>query len=442
MDGQTRNDAYLEFLREYPKTGPGTRAGEMLRQYWHPVCLSDDLKDLPYGVRMLGEDLVAFRGADGTPALLGRTCPHRCASLEYGQVRPEGLRCSYHGWTFDARGRCLDMPLEPADSRLKDEVAHVWYPAEEWGGLIWCYMGADKETPPPLPRIDILARDDGELVLSRGDVRAHSYLSFLENVADMGHVYTLHMLAPGTVPDEVAPYCDMTVDAEWRNTRHETFETSYGMKCVVVHDTGDPGTKFVNTWSIALPTHFRFGGISAGLPPDFTDDRREGGGLLRIIDDTHFEIFRYTLIRPGNFRVTFFPRAGDIARGLAEGMTGTVERKDYDFREYPAWEGRPPVEDFVIQSSQGAIPPYEKEFLGTSDKGVVLMRRIWRRAMEDVAEGRPARQPVTDNEGVVEVDTFKGHARVEEIRLGPENMPSSRDGRGLIRDANGDPVFG
>lgn len=441
MDGQVRNEAYLEFLREYPRTGPGTRAGDMLRHYWHPVCLSEDLKDLPYGVRMLGEDLVAFRLHDGSPALIARTCPHRCASLEYGQVRTAGLQCSYHGWTFDGRGNCVDMPLEPADSTLKNEVHQLWYPAEDWGGLIWCYMGADKETPPPLPRIDILDRADGEIILSRGDVRAHSYLSFLENVADMGHVYLLHMLVPGTVPDEVAPYCNMTVDAEWRTARHESFETHYGMKSVVVHDTADPQTKFVNTWSIAMPTHFRFGGISAGLPPDFTDDRREGGGLIRIIDDTHFEIFRYTLIRPGNFRATFFPRASETSRGLAEGLSGTLEKKAHDFREFPAWEGRPPAEDFVIQSSQGAIPPYEKEFLGTSDAGVVLMRRIWRKSMDDVARGEPAKQMITDNEGVLHVDTFKGFATPDEIRLGPENMPSSENGAGLIRDENGDLVF-
>ena len=112
-------ESYREFLREFPKTGPGTRGGAMLRRYWHPVCLSTDLKDIPYAVRMLGEDLVAYRGADGAVGLLGVKCAHRCASLEYAHIRDNGLQCSYHGWTYDTRGRCVDMPLEPIDSTVK-----------------------------------------------------------------------------------------------------------------------------------------------------------------------------------------------------------------------------------------------------------------------------------------------------------------------------------
>ncbi len=196
----TRRNDYAEFLQEFPKTGPGTRAGEMLRRYWHPVCLSSDLKDIPYAVRMLGEDLVAFRGADGVVGLVGKQCPHRCTSLEYAQIRDNGLQCSYHGWTFDQRGRCVEMPLEPADSKAKDRIQHIWYPVEEWGGAVWTYMGPDKHNPPPLPKIDILARTDGEVVLERGDFRNYNYLNFLENFADMGHVYVLHMLVPGDHP--------------------------------------------------------------------------------------------------------------------------------------------------------------------------------------------------------------------------------------------------
>ncbi len=441
MDDVDRSESHLEFLREFPRTGPGTRAGDMLRQYWHPVCLSRDLKDIPYGVRMLGEDLVAFRCGDGGLGLVGSTCPHRCTSLVYGQVRTHGLQCSYHGWTFDSRGHCIDMPLEPVDSPIKDEIRHSWYPMEEWGGVIWCYMGADKDAPPPLPKIDILARTDGEIVLDRGDFRNYSYLNFLENFADMGHVYVLHSLVPGTVPADVEPYCDRTVDAEWRNARHHVFETHFGMKCVVVHNTADPEVKFVNTWGLALPYHFRFGGITAGLPPDFTNDRREGGGMLRIIDDTHFEIFRYTLIRPGNFRSNFIPRASATARGLTEGATGLVEKKDYDYRQYPAWEGMPPMEDLVIQESQGAIPPRENEYLASSDIGVVLLRNIWRKSMTDVANGKPAKPLVTNDDGILEVDTFKGLAKLDEIVIGPDNMPSSEDGRGLIRDPRGKLVF-
>src|SRR5205085_9503238 len=112
-------------------------------------------------------------------------------------------------------------------------------------------------------------------------------------------------------------------------------------------------------------------------------------------------------------------------RGLAEGVVGTVERKDYDHRKYAGWEGRPPVEDLVIQESQGAIPPREDEHLVSSDIGVALLRRIWRKSMDDVAAGKRAKPLVTDNQGILEVDTFKGLAKTAEILLGPESMPSS-----------------
>lgn len=444
MTIQSVNDprqAQLEFLREFPRTGPGTPAGRMLRHYWHPVCLARDLRDLPYPARMLGEDLVAFRAQDGSIGLVGARCAHRCASLEYGQIRPDGLQCSYHGWTYDTRGRCVRMPLEPAADKLKDKIRQTWYPAREWGGVVWCYMGEEKDNPPPLPKIDILARTDGELLLERGDLRNYNYLNFLENFADMGHVFVLHMLRPGSVPAEIAPYCDLSVDTDWLKIRHRVFETQFGMKSVLVHDTSDPDKKFVNTWSLALPTHFRFGGLSAGLPPDFTDDRREAGGMLRIIDDGHFEIFRYTLVRQGNFRGTFIPRLSDTSRGLAEGVKGLVEKKDYDFRKYPAWEGRPPVEDLVIQESQGVIPPREEEHLASSDLGVALLRRIWRTSMENVAQGKPPKAVVPNGAGIVECDTFKGFARASEIELSAQNMPSSENGRGLIRDAHGKLVF-
>jgi phenylpropionate dioxygenase-like ring-hydroxylating dioxygenase large terminal subunit len=430
-----------EFLKEFPLTGPETLGGKLLRRYWHPVCLSKDLQDIPYPVRMLSEELVAFRGIDGKVGLIGDRCAHRCASLQYGQIRAEGLECSYHGWTYDRKGSCVRMPLEPLATPLLAKVKQKWYPTEEWAGIVWTYMGPEKDAPPPLPKVDILARTDGELIVERGDFRNYNYQNFLENFVDMGHVYVLHMLAPGEVPEDVAPYCDKTVDIEWRNITHKSFDTSYGMKSVLVHNTSDPDKKFINTWSFAPPAYWRFGGISAGLPPDFTDDRRESGGMLRIIDDGHFEIIRHTLIRPGNFRSTFFTRGSDKSRGLAEGTAGPRAKKDYDYRKYPAWEGRPPLEDLVIQESQGVIPPREHEMLASSDIGVARLRRMWRSSMEAIAQGREPFKIKVDEDGIFKVDTFKGFAKTSDVKLGSENMPSSEGEKGLIRDKNGKVVF-
>lgn len=431
--GTAAQSAYQKLLDDLPRTARGTRGGEMLRRYWHPVCLSVNLKDIPLAVRMLSEDLVAFRDGRGRPGLLGIRCPHRLASLEYGQVREDGLMCSYHGWKYDAKGRCIEQPLEPCDSELKNNIRHLWYPVEEWGGVVWTYMGPEKENPPPLPKIDVLARTDGEVRVADGDVRNYNYLNWMENFADMGHAVILHALEVRDIPDELKPYNDYSIK-KWAPLPLEHVETDYGMKTVSVLDTGDPETKFVNTWSIAMPIHWRFSGIRSGFPPDFTDERQEGGGMIRIIDDTHFELFRYNLIRKGNFK-------GVWIFGLPQGLQGTVEKKPYDKRRYSGWEGIPALEDLVLQESQGAIPERRLEHLASSDRGVLMMRRIWHKAMDDVANGKAPKGVARQANGMLEVDTFHGHVKASELKISPENMPSSSDGRGLIRDKNGELVF-
>jgi hypothetical protein len=353
--------------------------------------------------------------------------------LEYGQVREDGLMCSYHGWKYDVKGRCIDQPLEPRDSDLQCNIRHLWYPVQEWGGVIWTYMGPEKENPPPLPKIDVLARTDGEVRVADGDVRNYNYLNWMENFADMGHAVILHALEVRDIPSELKPYNDYTIK-NWMPLPLEHVETDYGMKTMSILDTGDQNVKFVNTWSMAIPIHWRFSGIRSGFPPDFTDERQEGGGMIRIIDDTHFELFRYNLMRKGNFK-------GVWIFGLPQGLEGTVEKKSYDKRKYSNWEGIPALEDLVLQESQGAIPERRLEHLASSDRGVIMMRRIWHKAMEDVAQNRDPKGVIRKDNGMLEVDTFHGHVNVDQLKIGPENMPSSKDGRGLIRDRNGNLVF-
>ena len=175
----------------FVRVGPKTPAGEWLRRFWHPIAISDKwqgiktlwkceekftfkgrygtaaefgdevgtFKGKPTAIRILGEDLVLYRDGSGLLGLLGIRCPHRGASLEYGRVRENGLACCYHGWCFDSKGACIDMPAEPPDSKFKYRVKHVAYPVQEMGGFIWAYMGP-AETP-QLPRLDVVARDDG-----------------------------------------------------------------------------------------------------------------------------------------------------------------------------------------------------------------------------------------------------------------------------------------
>jgi phenylpropionate dioxygenase-like ring-hydroxylating dioxygenase large terminal subunit len=122
---------------ELTHVGPETPCGEYLRRFWQPVCFSDDLKDLPQRVRILGEDLVVFRDGSGAVGLLELHCPHRGTSLEFGLVGPKGIRCCYHGWLFGVDGAILETPGEPADSTLKDRLFHGAYPVHEAHGMVF-----------------------------------------------------------------------------------------------------------------------------------------------------------------------------------------------------------------------------------------------------------------------------------------------------------------
>jgi phenylpropionate dioxygenase-like ring-hydroxylating dioxygenase large terminal subunit len=147
------------------RVGPGTPMGRLMRQYWIPAALSSELPEpdgAPLRVRLLGEDLIAFRATSGAVGLIQNACPHRGASLFYGRNEGEGLRCVYHGWKFDATGRCVDMPCEPATSTYKDKVQARAYPCLERGGLVWAYLGP-RVTPPPFPALEPVLATDAKL---------------------------------------------------------------------------------------------------------------------------------------------------------------------------------------------------------------------------------------------------------------------------------------
>ncbi|HEY3117376.1 MAG TPA: Rieske 2Fe-2S domain-containing protein, partial [Chloroflexota bacterium] len=135
------------------RVGRGTPMGEVLRRYWLPVLLPIDLAEPdgpPMRVKILGEELVAFRDTSGRIGLLDEYCAHRCASLFLGRNEEDGLRCVFHGWKYDVNGHCIDMPNEPPDTRFQERIHLRAYPTVERGGLIWAYLGpADKQPDPP-----------------------------------------------------------------------------------------------------------------------------------------------------------------------------------------------------------------------------------------------------------------------------------------------------
>src|SRR5919201_5162808 len=136
------------------RVGPGTAAGALMRRYWQPAALVDELAgNRPVKpVRLMGEDLVLFRDEKGRYGLPERGCPHRGADLAFGRLEDGGLRCSFHGWLFDVEGRCLQTPAEPEGSRLCEHIRHRAYPVIEKSGILFTYLGAG--APPAFPHFD------------------------------------------------------------------------------------------------------------------------------------------------------------------------------------------------------------------------------------------------------------------------------------------------
>lgn len=143
-----------KFLTE---SGPGTGMGELLRRFWIPVLLSEELPEPdgePKKIVVLGEELLAFRDTRGVVGIIDQYCPHRGANLWLGRVEECGIRCVYHGWKFDTDGRCVDMPTSYPDLNAKDLIRIKSYPVREWGEMIWAYMGP-AEVMPELPDLEM-----------------------------------------------------------------------------------------------------------------------------------------------------------------------------------------------------------------------------------------------------------------------------------------------
>ena len=217
------------------RTGPGTPMGALLRQYWIPVVLSNEVA--PGGrvkrVKLLGERLIAFRAKNGRPGLVGEFCPHRLASLYFGRVEEAGMRCVYHGWKFGMDGRCLEMPNEPAESGFATKIRHVGYPCEERGGMIWAYMGPESP-PPPLPHLEWTVLPDSHSFASKR-VQECNWFQAMEGGIDSSHISFLH--APINADDaEVNRELDrasfgigVAVQTTDRAPRFEVVDTDYGV---------------------------------------------------------------------------------------------------------------------------------------------------------------------------------------------------------------------
>ena len=175
------------------ETNPGTPAGDYLRRYWLPALLASEVaaNDCPpVRLRLMGEDLVAFRDTKGRVGIVSEKCPHRLASLFFGRNEECGLRCVYHGWKFDVEGTCVDIPNEPAEYRFQSKIRITSYPTHEYGGLIWIYMGPP-ELSPELPKLEWARVPESHRYISKR-FQETNYLQAIEGGIDSSHSNFLH----------------------------------------------------------------------------------------------------------------------------------------------------------------------------------------------------------------------------------------------------------
>ncbi len=176
------------------RVGPGTPMGELIRQYWIPGLPSFELQQPdspPKKVRLLGENLVAFRDSNGEVGLVAESCPHRGASLFFGRNEEAGLRCVYHGWKYDTTGACIDMPSEPVESNFKNKVRAKAYPCRDVNHMIWVYMGPS-ETPPPFPPFEINTLPKEQVLPPMIMMEEANWFQNLEGDIDSSHIDYLH----------------------------------------------------------------------------------------------------------------------------------------------------------------------------------------------------------------------------------------------------------
>ncbi len=172
----------------------GTPMGELMRQYWLPAAYDWELEPdgQPQRVKLLGEDLLAWRNSDGVPAFTQNLCPHRGASLYFGRNEEDGLRCAYHGWKFDVDGNCVDMPNEPSTSNFKSKLKITSYKGADFGGMTWVYMGPNQENPPGVPQFEWGLVPEAQRRHYRRFIYECNWMQGLEGELDSTHAPFLH----------------------------------------------------------------------------------------------------------------------------------------------------------------------------------------------------------------------------------------------------------
>ncbi len=346
---------------DFAHTGPDTLAGQYMRRFWHPIMRCDDL---PPGrakpIRIMSEDLTLYRGEDGTPHCVAFRCAHRGTQLSTGWVEGNNIRCFYHGWVYDGSGQCVEQPAEPEPfcGRIKIKS----YPAEEYIGLIFLYMG--EGDPPPMYRFPQL--EGKHLILNQFPVWPCSFWNRQEN--DPVHVAFVHREGPHGDIGLVQP------PRVWAE------ETDYGM---CVHELTPDGIESKGHRLMPAMTQF--------IAPDGS----QNVGWKVPIDDTHcihpvvraipFDKLEAYQARRGGQQPN---QVSPIEIGEAV-LRGEIDVHDPSLREIT---NIVTVQDYASMVAQGPIPDFAHEHLGQSDRSLIFWRSLWARELRALAEGRPLKQ--------------------------------------------------
>ena len=342
---------------DFAHTGPGSLAGRFMRMFWQPVYRAEDLaRGQVKPVRIMSEDFTLYRGESSTPYAVAFRCAHRGTQLSVGSVEGENLRCFYHGWMYDGSGQCVDQPAE--SKPFCEKVRIRSYPAREYLGLIWVYMGEGE--PPPFPRYPEFEEGDYEVVIY--PPAPCNFFNRMENAVDESHLRFVH----STLGLTGCP-------------RVEAKETSYGIATKSVWPNG-----YVNG------AHYQAPNAS-----QFKTRGREKIAWRVPIDDEHYVSFNVEPFERGRREA----ETATPARVLgAKILAGDLRVSDLG-NILTLFE----TQDFVAQVGQGVIADRQNDWLGATDAGVTILRKIWSRELRALAEGRPMKKWVRP-EGLVYPD--------------------------------------
>ena len=368
------------------RTDSGTPMGELIRRYWIPALLSEEIPAPdrpPVRVRMLGEDLVAFRDTQGRVGLLGERCAHRGTSLYFGRNEECGLRCVYHGWKYDVEGNVLETPAEPGDSDFRKKLHHTAYPTREAGGVIYAYLGP-REKMPLFPAYEWTQVPLQQTYVTKCLMECN-YLQGLEGECDSSHLSFLHRAFTNERNQPL--YKIDTAPA------YETEETDFGVRLIATRNAAD-NQHYVRFSAFVLPV---YGCVPAGRPTNELD----GYEIHTYVpaDDTH--TWRYDI----GFRRSRGVSEEEVHRRKQIGPDYLRIRnasnnylQDRRMQKTVNFTG---IEDFLnhdacATESMGPVFDRSKEHLGVSDKAVIAVRKCLLSIVKALQQGEDPPHLVRD----------------------------------------------